>query len=285
VPDPFLVDVYKKSGVTIPIFVVPLGVHYGRSLVMPLKSVTNKPFVFSNLSVVIDRKNTLKTIQAFIQAFGDRPDVQLRLNGREFDAEYLSQCRNEIKKSGVHNVHITTRSLSRDVFNRCLYHSDCYISLSKGEGFSLIPREAMALGVPVIVTDNTGQSTIAQSGLVGVVPSRIERPALYHISDKFFAKGINYDFDIDDAVAAMRHVVDNHDDYLKRGPQCRQWAMRYAYTNPELQKKYIRLFLRPMQARIGECDDVQDDGLVFDRNNPSSIRLMHKYIRLFALNK
>ncbi len=143
----------------------------------------------------------------------------------------------------------------------------------------------MALGVPVIVTDNTGQSTIAGSGLVGVVPSRIERQALYTIEKQFLAKGINYDFDIDDAVAVMRHVVDNHDDYLKRGHQCRQWAMGYAYTNPVLQKKYIRLFLRPMQARIGECDDVQEDGLVFDRNNPSSIRLMHKYIRLFALNK
>jgi len=281
VPDPFLVDVYKNSGVRVPIFVVPLGVHYGSLLKKPLKKKTNRPFVFLNLSVINNRKNTLKTIQAFVQAFGNDPGVVLMLNGREYRAPYLKACQDFVLQSGVSNVHITTKSLSRKDFNNFLQGSDCYISLSKGEGFSIIPREAMALGIPVIVTDNTGQSTIVRSGLVEKVPSLIEKPAEYYLGGKYFFMGVNYDFDINDAARVMKDVVKNHQRYLDQAPAARDWAMGYSYANKDLQGRYVRLFFHPERCVLGDQDVVQEGCLFFDKNNPASVDLYHKYMRLF----
>ena len=50
---------------------------------------------------------------------------------------------------------------------------DCYVNLSKGEGFSIPPRESLALGIPCIISDNTAHKTICDSGLVLPVTSKI----------------------------------------------------------------------------------------------------------------
>jgi glycosyltransferase involved in cell wall biosynthesis len=278
VPDPFLVDVYKKSGVHIPVFVLPLGVHYGSLLKEPLKQSTQKPFVFSNLAVINDRKNTLKTIQAFVQAFGQNPNVRLVINGREYHKSYLQECQDFLRQSGVSNVFLTTNKLSRKDFIDMLKNSDCYISLSKGEGFSIIPREAMALGIPVIVTDNTGQSTIARSGWVKPVSSPIQVPAKYYLSKKVLIEGVNYDFHIQDAVQAMQDVFNHHQKYLSVNADARAWAMKYAYTNKDLQDFYVRLFFDPKKCVLGHNDAIHKDYLEFDQNNAASVNLYHKYV-------
>ena len=280
VPDPFLVPVYKNSGVRIPIFVVPLGVNYGSLLNAPLKHRTGHPFVFSNLSVINDRKNTKKTIKAFLTAFGDDDRVLLVLNGRACDAPFLKECQDLVRRSGVSNVKLSNKSLARKKYNALLKGTDCYVSLSKGEGFSIIPREAMALGVPVIVTDNTGQSTIARSGLVHPVPSLIEEPAKYRIDVQYFVEGINYDFEVNDAAQAMKDVFSNHSQYLSMSKQAREWAMQYSYKNQALKDLYVRLFFDPKTLVLGDSDVVRGDSLSFNKNNPHSLALYEKYRRL-----
>ncbi len=60
-----------------------------------------------------------------------------------------------------------TREQHREWFNK----ADCFVAVSRGEGFGLMPLQAIASGVPTIVSDSTGQSQFAHLAF-GVVPCR-----------------------------------------------------------------------------------------------------------------
>lgn len=53
----------------------------------------------------------------------------------------------------------------RDWFNR----ADCFVAVARGEGFGLMPLQAIASGIPTILSDSTGQSQFAHLAF-GVVP-------------------------------------------------------------------------------------------------------------------
>jgi glycosyltransferase involved in cell wall biosynthesis len=53
----------------------------------------------------------------------------------------------------------------RDWFNM----ADCFVAVSRGEGFGLMPLQAISSGIPTIISDSTGQSQFAHLAF-GVVP-------------------------------------------------------------------------------------------------------------------
>jgi glycosyltransferase involved in cell wall biosynthesis len=64
----------------------------------------------------------------------------------------------------MHRRWMTTED-QREWFNK----ADCFIAVSRGEGFGLMPLQAIASGIPTILSDSTGQSQFAHLAL-GVVP-------------------------------------------------------------------------------------------------------------------
>ena len=134
------------------------------------------------------------SFEAFLAEFGTDPSVQLRIHSRsglknDFDLQTLKNKinrRKEIikleklsfgKNQLTRNVEILLSSLPGSEYKSFLQSLDCYVLLSRGEGFSLTPREALALGKPCIITNNTAHQTIAKTGFVYVVQSRLPEPA------------------------------------------------------------------------------------------------------------
>ena len=151
VPDPFLVEVYQNSGVTIPIFLLPLGRNLQPYLTYAKKRDEKKPFTFGNFCSCLDRKNHLTLIRAFAKAFGNNPNVRLILNMRTiYNPGLLESIREEMGKLRLKNISLTTLELSQNSQLDLMNELDCYVSLSKGEGFSILPREALSMGIPVI---------------------------------------------------------------------------------------------------------------------------------------
>ena len=186
VPDEFLVEVYTESGVIVPIFVLPLGIYMDDFYeVRTLHRATPHPFVFGNFGMISERKDQRLLIRAFAQAFGNNPDVQLFLSGREAFSDYAKKVHNEIQKLGLTNVLYEEGCDERRRYLEKFGKIDCYVNISQGEGFSYQPREAMFFGVPVIVSDNTAHHTICKSGLVRPVPAKhpvpSERPECGHM--------------------------------------------------------------------------------------------------------
>ncbi len=270
VPDRFLIDVYEKSGVKIPIFELPLALNLDRYLAKPLKTHRRSPLVFANFSASSDRKNQLLLIRAFAKAFGDRADVLLRINSRSGEPHVREAITKEIAELNATNIVFTQFNLSQEEYLNLFDQVDCYVSLSKGEGFSIQPREAMALGIPVIATDNTGQSTICQSGLVKSVDSPHQQPALYPWGDYY---GYSFNCSLTDAADALRDMYDHYDDYLNKAPMSRTWAKQYQY---EALKPLYRSLLHPQKVLLGPVNQLTPDGLI-----TTSPELAAKYQSLF----
>lgn len=270
VPDPFLIEVYKNSGVMIPIFELPLGLNLNKFLDKPLKLSRNKPFVFANLSSTISRKNQLKLIQAFHQVFGNSLDVKLRLNGRHSEPEYSQLIKNEIYKLGMINVEFTEMCMDKELYFKTLQNVDCYVSLSLGEGFSIQPREAMALGIPIILTNNTGQATICKSDIGYNIPSLNPIPAFYPTFKNYY--GTFYDCQTEDVVKALKDMYENYDFYLNQGQAARGWVKQYCYN--ALKPLYLSL-IHPKKIVLGRENKITSDCLFTD-----SEELCEKFHRL-----
>ncbi|MES2345818.1 MAG: glycosyltransferase [Chlamydiota bacterium] len=269
VPDRFLVDVYKNSGVEIPIFELPLGLYLDRFFEEPLRSSSKKPMVFGYLGSCIGRKNHLRIIQGFAKAFGNRDDVILRMNYRYGQEDVIQKIREEIDALGLENIQFTNIPLDSVAYLNYFKTLDCYVSASKGEGFSIQPREAMALGIPVIATNNTAQETICNSGYVRSIPSKIEEPALYWWGKVY---GKQFDCEINDIAKAFLDMFENYDYYLKQTADAREWVHSYEFKN--LKNRYINL-VKPKKVILGEKDEITDEYLM-----TTSKTLYNKYKNL-----
>jgi glycosyltransferase involved in cell wall biosynthesis len=271
VPDPFLVEAFQKSGVKLPIFVVPLGLEMKDFLEQPLKKERGKPMVFANLGTCISRKNHIMLVRAFAEAFGNDPDVVLKINCRYSNQDVRQRLIDEIKKLNLENVVFTELTLSRYAYLNFFKEVDCYVSLSKGEGFSIQPREAMALGIPTIVTDNTAQHTICSSNLVKTVSSKNMEISHYDtMGGRVY--GHVFDCDVDEVADALLDVYYNYDKHLKSGPQARDWVRQYEYEN--LKDLYIGL-VKPKKVVLGNENTVTEDCLT-----TTSQELFEKYQRI-----
>ncbi|MDN3506139.1 MAG: glycosyltransferase [Simkaniaceae bacterium] len=273
VPSSFLIEVYQNSGVQIPIFEIPLGLDLNHFLRAPLKKEAGEKFVFGNLSAGSDRKNHVMLIRAFVKAFGDDPDVELRINARYCEKEVRNEITKVITLLNCENIKFTQMPLKKLDYLNTFKEIDCYVSPSKGEGFSIQPREAMSLGVPVIATNNTGQIPVCESGLVKVVESTTLKPALNPWGDYY---GFNYDCHIDELAAALKEVKDEYSQYLEKGSQARQWASQYQYKNL---KDLYRSLLSPKAVHLGKENVVAENSIT-----TNSKPLFEKYKKAFGKN-
>jgi glycosyltransferase involved in cell wall biosynthesis len=225
VPDSYYVDVYKNSGVNIPIFSVPLGTNLNDYLKAEIKEKSHKRFTFGNSSALIDRKNIGLLIEAFINVFGDNPDVILKINARNKDSEIENKIRTLSKNNINKNIYLNVEELSQNEYLRFMSSLDCFVNISKGEGFSIQPREAMALGMPVICSDNTAQKTLCNTQLIKTVKSDISEPAYYWYTKRYH--GEQYTCKVEDVEKALVDVYQNYSEHLKLAQRRREYAREF----------------------------------------------------------
>ncbi len=138
--------------------------HYGMSenhiFLMPMminneffyQNVKKRTAKFSYIFVgrIIGLKNLPLMIEAFIQAFGDRNDVELRLVGSGDMIEYLRS-----KYSSNNNIIFVGAKFGNELIIE--YHNASALILpSSSEQWGLVVNEALAAGLPVIVSDQVG---------------------------------------------------------------------------------------------------------------------------------
>jgi len=275
VPDPFLVDVYKKSGVKKPIFVLPLSMDLHDKIEKSAKA--GDKFVFGNFSSTQDRKNVKKLIDAFKIVNQQRPNTFLHLYSRSTNFQSLAtDIVNYIITQDTKNINFVLDKQSPNDYLRSASEIDAFVYPSKGEGFALQPRESMAMGIPVILTNNTAQSTICSSHFVRCVDAKIEKSAVYNLNNSFVL-GNNFDCRTEDLVEAMIDMYDNYEKYLSQSDKMRAWVMRY--STEALREKYINM-LQPKKVILGDHNEITDDYLMTD-----SEELYNKYTKVTARKK
>ncbi|MEG4432393.1 glycosyltransferase [Microcoleus sp. F10_A2] len=164
-------------------------------------------FVF-DFSSRIERKNSLATIQAFKQAFGEDNSVLLVIKSSN-STQHLEQ--QKLLKSAIancSNIKHLDGYLSKNKLNGLLYNCDCYVSLHRCEGFGLTMAEAMFYGKPVIATgysSNTEFMNVGNSYLVKYKLIPIEQDCGPYKKGNVWAQA-----DVEHAADLMRYVFNNY---------------------------------------------------------------------------
>jgi glycosyltransferase involved in cell wall biosynthesis len=169
-------DVFQAGGVTRPIAVVP---HVGHKPpgVSPLSIPGVEPgdFVFYTIAAWRERNAPHLTLQSYLSAFTGEENVVLVIKtGHVNEKRWNRGCwwyrvmrhihtskrdsRTIRKRSGSSaRVVMITDSLSAADIDKLHSRGDCYVSMTRAEGWSLGAYEAAFAGKPVIITGYGGQ--------------------------------------------------------------------------------------------------------------------------------
>jgi glycosyltransferase involved in cell wall biosynthesis len=136
---------FEADGVTVPITVTRLGL--GQAYRPRLRPPGRRPITFLTFIDRGKRKGGIAATNAFIDAFGDSPDVKLIIKGRRANIKlgFINPNIETIQKD------MTEEELA-DLYARC----DVLINPNMGEGFGLIPREFAATGGIALATGWAG---------------------------------------------------------------------------------------------------------------------------------
>lgn len=275
VADEWLVDVYKNSGVHLPIFTLPLAINLNSLLSAPLKKhsakkILRKPFVFGVSGILFPRKNHTLLMQAFHEEFKNNPYVKLVIQGRHTGADYIKKIDALMESIQNKNIKIIQKRLSRTEYEEYLRSLNAYVLISKGEGYSITPREALAAGVPTILSDNTAHRVICKNNFMYSVPSSILKPSYCYITHQYL--GNDFNCTLQDVRKALRHVYENYQYYLDHRELGREWVKQYLPEN--LSPQYLNL-VQPRKVIFGPENKITNEYLM-----TNSKELFEKYQKL-----
>ena len=151
------------------IFVVPLGVD--TKFWKPTPRPANKRFRFHAGGSMWLRKGLDVVVEAFEKA---GLDAELHI---KVPLERLVP-----KRTWPSNIVLHTGWMSKWDQFEWYNKADCFIGASRGEGFGLMPLQAMALGIPTIITATSGQAQYANLASV-VIPTTPKKCDVHEITN------------------------------------------------------------------------------------------------------
>lgn len=158
----FVKEVYINNGIKKDIHVIPHGISeefkvHEREL--------SRTFNFLHVGGDSKRKNAQLVVDAFLELFDGNDDFRLILKYNKF---CFAECyvNNRLVSADQHPQIIGIPDiLSNDEIIKLYNKSHCLVYPTSGEGFGMIPFEAMATGLPTIVTNLTGCADFAHYGI------------------------------------------------------------------------------------------------------------------------
>lgn len=160
-----------------------------------------------DLASVMDRKNPLAAVDAFVRAFhGDaRASLLVKAGRAASHPKQYAELAERLR--GLPNVYLSDRMLSRAKVNGLIAACDGVVSLHRSEGFGLILAEAMYFGKPVVATGWSGNADFMRGG--NSCPVNYELVTLERDSPPYRAGSTWAEPDVDHAAHLMRRVVDD----------------------------------------------------------------------------
>jgi glycosyltransferase involved in cell wall biosynthesis len=161
-PSPFNAWTFRRSGVTQPICIMPLGVDTDRFNPQVQGYRNSDVFTFLSIFEWGERKAPEVMFRAFNQAFRRDEPVVLVCKYDNYDdaVEVILQIdAQELDPDGGQIIFVANQRVPyHDLAN--LYRSaDCFVLTTRGEGWGMPILEAMACGLPVIATYWSAQQT------------------------------------------------------------------------------------------------------------------------------
>ena len=156
VPATYLIEAFKNAGVTKPIELLPLGIQEQYFNYKERYYKKSDKFRLIHWNSGEPRKGYYELIEAWGKHFGDREDMELILkHSTKTDPRHINLA---FEHAGYEphqfkNITKINEPYTTDAMIELLHTCHALIYPSCGEGYGYTPREAMATGLPVIMTD------------------------------------------------------------------------------------------------------------------------------------
>ena len=178
----YLEEVARSSGVTISIGSLPLALDIepliARTFVPPAKSRTR----FGTISAFHERKGLDVLAGAFLDAFEGDDRVELVIHSNLAVGDVLGRV-TRIAERSHGRITVSSGRLSEAEKNDLIDSFDVYVSASAGEGYSIGPREALALGKRLVLSDVPPHRDLEGVPGVALVADQGRVPARYQEID------------------------------------------------------------------------------------------------------
>lgn len=167
----------------------------------------NRDDIFFNFMIAGSgaRKGNDLAHAAFLKVFGDR---QLEV-GRPIPRLIMKSPKNE--KYEGNNVQVVGGYMPPEDEVALYASAHCYLQPSRGEGWGMQPLQALAQGIPTILTDAHGHVPFAK---YGIPISATSSPATY--MQIFGESGDWWEPNFDELCEAMLQVYENYDEHVAR---------------------------------------------------------------------
>jgi glycosyltransferase involved in cell wall biosynthesis len=223
------VNILRGNGVSVPCHVVPGGIDPAQFFPVALPD-RPEPFRFLSVGKAERRKGIDLLLRAFNEAFQGDPRIRLTLSidnmfvkgltSERYVAELTAGLR--YPSGNIDIVHFV-----RDI--RSLYHGHhCGVFPARAEGIGLPILEAMACGLPVIASFNSGITEYANDQNAILLKELATEPVFCPF---FFPNpgemGVWESPGVEELTGKMRWVVEHYDEARRIGAQAADHTSRY----------------------------------------------------------
>lgn len=217
--DYFNFAMFRHSGFTKPIYIVPWGIHpqYENK-----RRVFRETFHFAIMGTWDTRKNFISGIRAFESLRDEVSCVRLIVQTK--DPGVVDYCR---KSRHADSLECHSHVLSDNELSELYSQAHCLISPTSGEGAGLHTMEAMMTGMPVIVTNWSAPAlycTDENSYLLNVEKMELAYPE-HNEYNGYWAKP-----DGKHLKELMEHIVSHYDEALEKGQRAHKTMLDHYST-------------------------------------------------------
>lgn len=215
---------FKNIGVEVPIHVVGLGVDEKYWEYKERNNTKTRFLLFANADWNNGRKNYPAALEAFQEALKVRNDIELVLKLTAGGAPSFL--------NNLPNIKVINSQYTKAELRNLVYSCDCLLSPTKGEGYGLPQREAMATGIPVIASGFAGLESIMSIDSNYSVDFSYEKPDYPSVSWILSSNNNSTDFGVW-AKPSVQHITsrileaaENKKLLKERGAACHEWIIK-----------------------------------------------------------
>ena len=221
VPSNFSKEAFLRRGISCPIHVIPhIATEQPLSANEWFQDIAPECFVFYTIAEWIPRKACDLTIQAYLRAFSAADNCRLLVKTGKYDSSLprwlkpfktirrqISQMSSYYKKPA--KIEIIEGNISQEQLNALHGRGNCFVSLTRGEGWGLGAFEAGAAGNPVIITGYGAQNEYLPADYPGLVNYNLVQVRPNRKWNSYEADQVWAEPDLEHAVSLMRQLAEN----------------------------------------------------------------------------